>query len=350
MNGRDFAERYEAADPRHLRSKDRSTNELLEGPRKWSSFFNDVAHGYLSGVDVDVPEVGDKVFTYLRWSEDYLPEIRKELMKREKVEKIETRDHYKRLQSELHFHTLTTSSIQLWEQLTNSHAELGDQRLAHIQTTLAVEAVRIALERRKIRKESFDTPLQAMDAVQVPNGQLTEIDTLITLTEIMREDRSDTLLTVAAPSLFEASTVRQNNVDFLMFNRESEEVVGIQSKTSVKNHLGDYGLRAVDLIPEGVVFIDGVSDLGNTEASEYRPGRGRASQPAPGLIAMDHLQRTNIRALPPILEYQHRGREFMAAKSIARELSGGRKSFIPKATAHVKKKIQHHLSMDGLDS
>lgn len=112
-------------------------------------------------------------------------------------------------------------------------------------------------------------------------GILTEIDTAITLVALSRRDPN--LIVVPAPRRFEDANDRFN-VDFLVYHTETDELVGVQSKT----HITDEHRRRYD--ESRVVLISADEDLGAVTWARTEAGKSVTKPVAwPGMIAMSFL-------------------------------------------------------------
>jgi len=334
MDSRNFAERYEVRTHPSILPEKPEIAEALEGVRKWASFFDEIVYDYLSE-NTDTNDYYQGQFEqYQKWVVHNLGDIQQTVRKHALADVAS-----QKFASEINFHAIAYPTIYLFEQLINN-AELPVQKLTYIQTELAIQAAEVARQ-RKILKSQEKASGEMSGMVGIYNGQLTEIDTQIIAIEVMKSDPERKLIIVPGPPMFESGKNRAINADFIAIDKELHQARGIQVKTAIPLHND----ALVKYDNSHITLIDGMIDLGNSVPGEYRPRIGRGMSALPGLIAMDHLQRITVKDTP-FFHDQNTRNELMRAKGIARELSAGRKSYIPFATENVKKKLLHDLYIE----
>lgn len=112
-------------------------------------------------------------------------------------------------------------------------------------------------------------------------GILQEIDSAIVLLDVVRDHPSWTI--IPAPLNFERMG-KGDNVDFIVVDSKTQDVVGIQ----VKTNLNQRTVRRAN--PERVVFLDGTQDLHNVKAVSTRYDDETKKEVAwPGLIAVWYI-------------------------------------------------------------
>lgn len=344
MENREFVRGYGAS--KYLPLEGEPSSEIQhysEGPRKWSSFFGEVASGYLNGKTQD-RDAQQLLQEFYNWSHDYMP---KTVRFAEEIPPSTT------LLNNLNFHRMTIATLPMWLDLVNENLQLDQDDYKDMQTCLAIESTKIALKYRDlVEKESLFGEREAI--THSHGGLLTEIDTIITGIEMVRTEKNADLSFIPAPSLFEDGSRKEQNIDFIVINKTAEQAHGIQAKTRIikrpqsqlrstprRDETDDEIISPVDLYSKDrVTLIDGVVDLGNSGLNLRRN-----VTPKPGLIALDHLQRISTKDRPRFLN-AYSLTDLMRAKGIARELSGQRKSYITTATRHMRDKLQQHIGLD----
>jgi len=342
MDGRHYAESYRDVYRDESVYTSPEANMIMEGPRKWSSFFDSaLTHALLEDTPdahTDIPQLT----TYMHWAANFLPGTTKLA---QELAHEDPRDES--LILELNFHQMTAMTTLLWESLLDEEKTPTLRHLYDMQTILAMSATGIARQ-RKILMTQEEKSGERSGMVGIYNGQLTEIDTFIILIETMKEDPEGKFIAVAAPPKYESGARHTQNADFIVYDKKLKHARGIQVKTRVSLPYTNGQGKIVDdyskYSREHITLIDGFTDLGNSQqgTGNYR-GKIVA---APGLISMDHLQRSSIKDIPldahdkPL---QNLLQPLMRAKGIAREISGQRKNYIPHAMNHVKEKIIYDL-------
>ena len=331
MDSKEFAEGYEVRTGPVSVPENPEVASAIESSREWATFFDRLMYDYLND-NLDTVQFYETAFrTYQDWVNSRFDNDRRTINRQALLNPED-----KIYASELHFNTLASHTVFAFEQLIREDIPLRSARITDMQTELAMEAADIARQRKLLKfHEDKDDVRSGM--VGVYNGQLTEIDTMIILLEIMKDDPEGKLVAVPAPPQFESSRKKGMNADFIIVDRALKQARGLQSKTRISNNndaLITYEYNRITL-------IDGIFDLGNSQLGNYNSRTGQNIVAAPGLIAMDHLQRLSIKDTP--YKFIELRPKLMRAKGIARELSGGRKSYIAFATANVKAKLIHDL-------
>lgn len=357
MERTEFAAAYTDTDytPETINSPE--VEELLEAPRYWAGFFDDLMTDYLTGAEINFNQVNQQLVDYIDWWHQDFKSTYTKMVKT--VSGAKNPHDSLSLIQELNFHLTAQPMIMMWPKLiSDGEYQIPNRSLNDIQTLLAIDAADLARD-RKLLKHTEDKAGARSQLVGILNGQLTEIDTAVTLIELMKEDPEGALVVVPAPPRYESSTQKRNNADFLLVDTKLHQVRGIQTKTRLGGNDEKRTSQASQYSRVRITLIDGVADLGNSVGVLVRkttphPHTENQIQAAPGLISMDHLQRISITKDIPFGDprtpegrhaIQSQRGTMMRAKSIARELSGHRKSFIRQATAQVKQKVIHDLYM-----
>ena len=350
MDYQSFSEGYQQPANHEVFHDSPELENLLEGPRKWSSFFGSQLTSYLEGYTVDAPE--DKKLlanTLNEYYQEYWHFGIAPLAKAADDLLIKSAGKSFEASAEVHYHQMNMALIEMWHELLETgrwHFQ-RPSRLTEIQTELGIQSAAI-IRSRKIAKATINDP--ESEVVSTYNGQLTELDTAITLLEVAKSNPS--LYIIPGPPQYEAGYNNSKRAaDFIVIDNEQKAVRGIQSKTRLRprgsdpEHPNSYA-KFDEYERSFITVIDGFTDLGNSEAGPYKPGRGYAPIASPGLIAMDHLQRVDLKYYRRNKQLQFFIPEILRAKSIARELSGNRKSFITQAARQVESKLQQDLYED----
>lgn len=112
-------------------------------------------------------------------------------------------------------------------------------------------------------------------------GVLQEVDIAILLLEYFRKHPN--IAVIPAPMQFERANP-QTNVDFLVIDTDQGKTVGVQAKTSVRQHTVDR------YDPDRVVLVDGTVDLGNVRVMRTdRKKSATSPQPWPGIVAASRV-------------------------------------------------------------
>jgi len=327
------AHKYETLDP--------EVQDVMEGPRKWASFFDRLVVLHLKGEQNGINEP-EHLFNELRdyqlgWLEPHLDDTLHR--------GYDIADHsltHASPVNELNFHILNREMMPAWYALFYGQdvAELGPQRIQTMQTRLALRSAELQSRYQKYRLAETKSGVRS-DAPFRIGGQLTEIDTAITLLEVMKREGQSMpshLLTVPAPPRFEAGHKnRHRAVDFLFFDSLTDQVRGIQVKTALAQD------GRVQYDSDYVTVVDGMTDLGNSRAA-YSAKRGHHSEPAPGLLALDFLtNRTTVSSLSRDPTFNTDMATIFRAKEVARSVFGKKKSYLDTAVRHVSERILHDL-------
>lgn len=340
MNYQEFAKTYTPlpSDGFHRYTPDTGDIDLDNGltiAHNWAETFSTTIDHYLSTSTLVSEKIAATVDEYLDWNLHYAPRLSRLAIG------TALRDPSQTIHiNTLSFHLLSRPTEVFWKMLTNDTLVPKREDLSEIQSWLAADAAPLALEITHLKKKEAAAGTRS-GVVGAINGQLTEIDTYITLLEVQKNHPERDLLILPAPPRYEAGVRSANNADLLAIDRQTQSVRGIQAKTRITTMSSDREKYSHDTI----TLVDGYYDLGNSRA-ERHPGSGKIYSVAqPGLIAMDHLQRTPINDMPgaryPRIKLEHR-----RAKLMASELSRGRKSYIEHAARHLGERVLYDLYKD----
>lgn len=345
MDTRQFVEGYRTPAnhvvAHHYETLDPEVQSVMEGPRKWASFFDRLLVLHLTGEQNGVNEPA-AMFKELRdyqlgWLEPHLDSTLKtsyDLAERTLLSDSQV--------NELDFHILNREMMPAWYRLFygGEVAELGPQRLQTMQTRLALRGADIQGKYQKyLLKEQRDGVRS--DITHRISGQLNEIDTSIILLEIMKREGLSMpahLIALPAPPQFEAGHKNTRRAsDFLFFDSLTNQVRGIQVKGIVSS------ATEKEYDNEYVTLIDAVNDLGNSK-SAYSPKRGHYTASAPGLIALDFLlNKTSISKMSRDPIFNTDMPTVFRAKESARSVFGTNKSYFDTAVNNVSGRILHDL-------
>lgn len=338
---RDNKREREDGHERHINAEIEA--EMTES-RHWHDYFSRVITGTLTEKPVNKEAFFKGFTTYCDWAIKEVPRLEKFINQRALDDPADTE-----YLQELTFHlSAPYMSAEWWALVEPDYSPEREERIES-QSWLSIVSARLARSRKVIEAKKTQT-ISDRETLGNINGRLNELDGLIVLLEIA-STRDDDLIVLPAPRKFE-DTHSSRNADILLLDRAKHHVRGVQSKTVVATD--QHYLASDDISPiykydtSFVTIIDGVHDLGNTEAKR-RPGTSRTfSRAFPGLLAMEHLNRIPIPFMP---QYNNPAARpyLLQAKGIARELAGNRRPFIAQATKNVADKVMFDLYKETPD-
>lgn len=349
MDARQFVEGYkEPANhivAHHYEAQNPEVQELMEGPRRWTSFFDRQLILMMKGEHNGVNEP-NALFNGLRtyqldWSGPFLDTTYKTA--------LDLSDRNFEAQpalSELNFHILSREMMPNWYKLFfgEQAVELDAPRIHEMQVRLALQGADLQNMWQKAGASDEKTGIHTGIQRRI-GGQLTEIDSAIVLLEVMKQDGHSlpsTLVVVPAPPRFEsAHNNRPRAADFLVFDTAADamNMRGVQ----VKTFLDDAGKTNDTYDSAFVTLIDGDTDLGNTGRA-YVAGRGHVSVPTPGMISLDYLlNRISVKDLSRHPRLGTDLRNVFRLRESAKANFGDRKSYIAQAAEHVGERLLHDL-------
>lgn len=189
----------------------------------------------------------------------------------------------------MHFHTLSFGLLGMWRPLLGAGPPPSVKERRQSQIRLALHAARMTIKRHENLEGNHrsDDPAAA-SILQMQNGMLSETDTAIVILEMVR--RSPDIVVIPAPPQFESGSPGRN-VDLFVIDVRAETVNGIQVKTSLH-----HSRQVLASQREGLVFVDGVTDLGNQRLARRSPNSSTKVLTAwPGLISAHYVLRANPR-------------------------------------------------------
>lgn len=357
MDNRQFAEGYKTPASHTAKDVERDMSpevtEIMQGPRKWSSFFDTQLTNYLKGTPDDSP-----VDTFRAIELDYSlgwvePHLLQSVMD---IRKLDTSNQdVRHAANELHFHVLNRELLPMWHRILLPEFSEGipASDLYIMQVKLSIHAAEITNAARKAKAE--DERLGIMTGmVGVFYGQLTEIDTAIVILEQLKEETEKgeaRLVLLPAPQKYESGHHNKRRAsDFILIDTIEKQARGVQVKTritSLTEHPtpGTYINKSTKQ-PEPrydndfVTLVDGVADLGNSRVTPDR--RGVIS--APGLISLDFLHHNvSVQKLSKHPDFRRNLKTIITAKGIARELTGDRRPYLNSAKHHVMGRLSYDL-------
>lgn len=344
MDARRFVEGYQnpayhtvAHELQGAPREDAELATLMEGPRKWTSFFDDQLYAHLNepkGTEADSYGLFMSLYNYQKNFLETQLENTTDAVRLHAERDIEAPSGV----NELSFHTLNEALLPMWHRLFfgPEMVKLDDETLQAMQTKLAVTSAGIQEKYQAYKEATTDTTAQRL--LTRLGGQLTEIDSAIVMLEVMKRESGDqpsNMVLVPAPPRFEAAHNNHDRLaDFLLFDTVSDQVRGVQVKTIINGDETGYD-------PEYVTVIDGVTDLGNSTAA-FTSRRANHQAPAPGLIALDFL----TRSIAP--RYKHMAADTIPssmsdALQTAKTVFGTRNSYFNHAVAFVGERVLYDL-------
>lgn len=341
MDSREFMEGYrEPANhlvARRYAEPDSEVQDIMEGPRKWTSYFDRLLVLHLKDEQNGANEPG-YMFNELRkyelgWLNEHLNSTLKMAfdISERNLEALPALH-------ELGFHVINKEVMPIWYNLLlNSQAnELTPQRIHSMQTHLSLRGAELQDKYQKYTLKELRSGVKSGITGDL-SGILNEIDAEIVFLEIMKREGGGLpahLSIVPAPPRFEAAhRNRHRSADFLIFDASTDQVRGIQVKTTVANET----ITKYD--SDFITLVDTTRDFGNTRSS-YTAGRGHHSVPAPGLIALDFLlNRTSIRELSRNPAFNSEMKSIFQAREIARAVFGKKKPYLDTAVTQVGERI-----------
>jgi len=354
MDTREFAEGYQTPANHVVKSKyeDESpeVSTLMEGPRKWSSFFDVKLEEYLQDGTSPNPDADTNALVedyLLGWNAPYLYETVMDVRK-----SAYTSPDAQAATNELHFHVMNREMWPMWLRLINPEGTrpATEDEVFVMQANLALHASEIFKTAKTVREKEEGSGRQS-GLVGRFYGQLTEIDTAIVGLELIRQQISNGnggYALVPAPHKFEAGhDNKRRSADFVFIDTQLRQARGVQVKVRVgsldqQSH-DDPSARTRIYDDDFITLVDGIIDLGNSR-SEYR-GRGRyATAAAPGLIALDFLNHEMpMQKLKKHPVFKMHLNHVMHGKGVAREYAGNRTPYLQKAVAHIGERLMHDL-------
>ncbi len=288
MDTREFVKAYpDSLKPGQIHSGPHSA--LIHDAQEWSYRFGLLLHMLLSSQANDAPSMPTDDFDdYMGWAKHNVSDQEIDLI---------TQPDGLRARNEINFHTMNRCMVNLWTPLFSRLWSSDKERLsqlAYSQRTLAFMGTVYYVSRQDYTKHHGDHALfepAFKEILGTMNGFMQEYDAAIILLDIIRRHPSLTL--VPAPLQFER-TIKRTNVDFIVTDVVSQQAVGIQVKTNVRQ--SDINIADSDR----VVLIDGNVDLQNVKAVRTR--RRQSDQrvvPWPGLIAAHYIQSLRAKGSGP---------------------------------------------------
>ena len=350
MDARQFVDGYkEPANhivAHHYEERNPEVQELMEGPRRWTSFFDRQLILFMKGERNGVNEpraLFNGLRTYqLDWIPPFLDATYKsslELSKRES-DAQPTLD-------ELNFHLMSREMMPAWYNLffADQAIELGPNQIHEMQVRLALLGT--DLQDKWLEEGSADQSTGLRSGVQGwLGGQLTKIDSAITLLEVMKKEGNglaSTLITVPAPPRFKSAHRNQSrSVDFIVYDTLTKNMRGVHAQTNLAFNEG----TATQTDSRYVTLIDGSTDLGNT-GREYSPSNGHHVASKPGMLSLDYLvNRTSVRELSRNPRFNNDLNTLLRLRSVASKNFGARKTYIAQAAEHVGERLLRDLQQD----
>jgi hypothetical protein len=328
MDNRRFGRAYQDLPEKKLPSN-LERRELLEAPREWMRFFNDILKNYLVGNQPPEKEVFiEKMTEYFAWSQINL----NTLMKR--ANEIDDPLIESDISSEFSFHQINGPLTFLWYSLlyheTNAYSvpEIADMQ-AHLAITMAEPS-------NRLRKIDENPSIETAKEHNRLKGTLSEADAIIVLMELMKKEPG--LIALPAPELFEHNPrAFWRNVDALLIDTVTKQVQGLQVKTNTVDISDDVDKKHYDA--HFATVIDSAHELGNTAYTMRHAGR---RQNLPGQLALSLLSERPINKPPRAVAKP----AFMRSRRIAIELSRGRKPFMNQAVHNLSARILPELRAD----
>lgn len=320
MNNERFASAYNRLPEKKVPSNP-ERREVLEAPRKWMRFFDATMANYLSGEPAPHPETFmDTVTEYYSWRWSSLAPLAS------RARDLDDPAIENDISSEFTFHHINGPLAFTWYQLLYEQTERCDPKtITDIQVELAV-TMTPSVKRLKQLQHSEIASTDFKD-YKMLKGAVSELDATITLLELVKKEPH--LIVLPAPESFERNPHSTHlNADILVINTLHKQVHGVQVKTNTVEGTG--GRKKYDT--EYVTVIDSAHELGNTTYNKQDKIH-RIS--LPGQIAMGLLSERPIKDVPPGVV----PRDFLRSRQIAKELSRGKKSFLPQATRHLANRI-----------
>jgi len=296
--------------------------ELLRAPRQWMQFFEGALDRFMTtGESPDFETFIAQSNEYCLWANYHAEPTYQTLLS------MRDSNPHNSIETHIDFHRHNRSMVFLWSDLFYPEISRHDsQSLLGFQQHMALGAVAPAQRLAILSKTGSPDDKYERNRI---NGHLTEIDTAITLMELMKDHPE--LVALPAPLRYENNRGNHPlNSDFLLFDRYHTQVRGIQVKSSVRTNL-----NVQDYDHDYVTLVDGSLDLGN----RLFDIRQRLHVEQPGQIALSILADTPIKAAPDFI----RPMEFMRHRQIAKELLTGRHSQLAMATRHVGYRVLHDL-------
>lgn len=306
--------------------------EVLEQADGWSSFFENAVTQRLNNQDnlaiMNTEDATEALRQYLKWCRTSLSTLKDTLF------------HYntsrsKELLSYLNFHTMSDAFSQQWFRLITGIE--WDQSNARRLNNEAQDYLAIAsLDTQKKHEQRSRSGL---DGVEIINGILSEHDTAIIALQSVKSNPD--LLLVPAPGKFEHGPSHKKNADFLLFDTQKREVVGMQVKTFVSRSR----YRMYD--PNFVFLVDSTTDLGNVITSKQSAHSTPQVISKPGLIAAHRIakwpKQMDLARYPWLSQYVHDERALSTMKFYARNLTMGTKDISSVAQQRIGERSIYHL-------
>lgn len=309
---------------------DSERHEITRDAVEWAHTLGTLLHDHLSGA-ADQPGAFEAAVTlarYAAWNQrHFVPTVRA----------IAAQPGGGRGVRAMHFHTLGNCLLTMWRPLFGAGPvpTVIDRRRS--QLLLALHAAGMMVR----RYENLDGGHVAADdegsaVLALQNGMLSETDAALTLVEIVRHHPE--IVVIPAPPQFE-SAAPGRNVDLLVLDVSARTVNGIQVKTSLTRpeKLREYHR-------EGVVLVDGVTDLANERLARLRSNSStKVLASWPGLISAHFLLRAN----PRTDLYAQWAPRMEELRAVLPDLVHGTTDYLPRAVAQLRDRILLPLAQTG---
>lgn len=283
MQARTFAEGYRGVlTSEQIHSSPPSA--LIREAQTWSYKWGLALHARLSGQTIPInPE--KELSEYTRWVQTDFASLSNRINTSSSDEVVEARN-------ELNFHWLTMGMLPMWAAILEGQPELGRGRWLHVaQENLALRGLILYGAREQfVKTHNSHLLFEPSNEKNYASftGNIQELDASIALLDILNfhpDPRRRNITIVPAPLQFERSDLKSRNVDFVVFDQEEDQAVGVQVKTGVTKE--DYA----NCDSERVVFLDGKVDLDNVRPMRIRKGQSyERIVPWPGIISAKRVQ------------------------------------------------------------
>lgn len=330
MNAETFSSAYDR-EPTHVeRHLEPEQERLLERPNAWSRAFGHILHDYLSTGVSPMSETDFKKLS-LEYQDWFNRDFSTLYAQAEAYAKDSDTPESHTVINHFNFHILNRLMLPIWSDTLLHEGGIQRSSVKDAQTALSFYGLYLFKERQaRIKDNTYFNPEFANHRA-ASSGLHNECDTAITLLNMSYRDPDVAVL--PAPMQFENQHPSSLNSDFIIIRRSNKQARGVQAKVRSTNE----GYRGYD--PNYVTLVDGVNDLGNSQAVRTDPYKSTRSVVAwPGLISLEYLK-----SLKPDGSHNLNKKAVLQAQFQAHALSRSAKPYLATASARVSERVLHDL-------
>ncbi|HEY1085275.1 MAG TPA: hypothetical protein VGE34_00940 [Candidatus Saccharimonadales bacterium] len=298
MNPREFAQPYNHhPEKKYISDSPEAVKKLVAPFEVWSKYFGDELYSLMAEAHPDDrnPDGTERTLlkTYVQHTkaqnaEAALPNIEQTILSDVSIPEQDRHALMYRFSMAHNFHRMSQVMITSWAEMIWGLEPSKADRSFGIDVSmfcLAFSALKYARWRQQqthILNNHRYFSEELSDGRAHGTGIMAELDTGIILLAISRDDPN--IIVVPAPRRFE-DTDDRFNVDFIVYDKSTDEIAGVQAKTKV--HQDD--IDRYD--PARVLLVDAEKDLGGKAWTRTEAGKSVTKPVAwPGMVARDYMQ------------------------------------------------------------